>query len=253
MKTLINFFISFAVLAMVSTAAVAGTPHNYGESTRIRLVEVDAANHQNEYESALANDPWNGFNYAMFKFNDAIDQFLLSPIARAYAFVMPQWGRDRVSNFFNNLGEPSNFLNSLLQGDIEGAFRAFWRFMINTTFGVGGIGDVAGGFGLSEKEKSFSQTLAVYGIGSGPYLVVPFMGPSTPRDFVSAGTAMATNPASYADQPASFILGAADVIQMREGLLAQTDDMRANSFDLYSSYKSAYLQNRKKKVLDTME
>ena len=254
MKTLINFFISFSVVTLLTISPnVAHAAQDFGKHNKIRLVEVDASAHQTEYDSAMANDPWHGFNYAMFKFNDALDQFLVTPLARAYRFVMPEWGRDRVTNFFNNLEEPVNFVNSILQGDVEGMFRAFWRFVINTGFGIGGIGDVASGFGLDEKEKGFSQTLAVYGIGSGPYLVVPILGPSTPRDLVGSGGDLAATPTTYMDSPESLIFAGVDKLQQREGLLDLTDDMRKNSFDLYSSYKSSYLQHRKKKVIDTME
>jgi len=112
---------------------------------------------------------------------------------------------------------------------------------------------VANGFGLKEKDKYFSQTLSVYGVGTGPYLVVPGMGPSTPRDFVGDVVDMATQPQTYLDGGASMAVGGADLVQKRESVLDTTDDIKKNSFDVYSSYKSGFLQHRKKKVLDTIE
>ena len=252
MKILINSFILLSLTILITSfSSVANASGN--NINKIRVVNVDSGNYQNEYESAQAGDPLHGFNYAMFKFNNALDQYFLEPVARGYRFAVPQWGRDRVTGVFNNLEEPVNIVNSLLQGDVEGIFRSFWRFVINSTFGVAGIYDVAADFGLPEKDKGFSQTLALYGVGSGPYLVVPFMGPSTPRDFLGTAADMAANPKTYFEEPSTYIATGVDVVQTREGLLNITDDLKKNSFDLYSSYKSSYLQHRKKKVLETLE
>ncbi len=248
MKTLINLFV--VLFSAFSLTVAANAAENNG---KIRVLKVSSSDYRGDYDNAMASDPWKGFNLAMFKFNNALDQYLLEPLARGYRYSVPQWGRDRVANLFNNIGETTNFLNSALQGDIEGVFRSFWRFVINTTFGVGGINDVAGGFGLAEKDKDFSQTLALYGLGSGPYLVVPFVGPSSPRDFVGTMADRASDPTSYVESPGSYIIGGANGIQTRENILDVTDDLKKNSFDLYSSYKSSYLQHRKKKVLDTLE
>ncbi len=219
------------------------------EMGRARIVTVDASKYQGEYDRALEADPWKGWNLAMFKFNNAVDQFFVAPLARAYRFAMPKWGRDRVSNFFNTLEESTNFVNSILQGDVEGMFRSFWRFTINATFGIGGMHDVAAGFGLHEKDRTFSQTLALYGVESGPYLVLPFMGPSTPRDLFGTVADAASEPTTYASGAWPYAVSGLHIISMREGLLNFTDDVDANSFDPYSTYKSSYLQNRKKKVV----
>lgn len=248
MKTLINLFIFiFSALAVFSGPQAADNPET------IRVIEINPDKYNSEYDKAIESDPWKGFNLAMFKFNNALDQYLVEPLARAYRYIMPKWGRNRISNIFNNVEDSSNLFNSILQGDIEGVFRSFWRMVINTGFGIGGIYDVAGGFGLKEKDKYFSQTLAVYGLGTGPYLVIPFMGPSTPRDFVGDVTDMAAQPTTYIESPASLAIGGTRIVQKRESVLDVTDDLKKNSFDLYSSYKSGYLQNRKKKVLDTIK
>ena len=128
-------------------------------------------------------------------------------------------------------------------------FRGFWRFTINSTLGIGGLHDFAGGFGLTEREKDFSQTLAVWGVGSGDYLVLPFFGPSTYRDAVGLAFDKASNPSTYAENWASAGLTTGSAISKRERILDLTDDLEDESFDLYSSYKSSYLQNRKKNLI----
>jgi len=220
---------------------------------KIRVVNIDASKYQNQYDDVMNTDPWKGFNTAMFKFNNALDQYFIAPLARGYRFAMPEWGRDRVHNFVSNLREPANLLNGLMQGDIEAAFRAFWRFAINTTFGIGGLHDVAGGFNLAQKTKPFSQTLMIYGVDTGPYLVMPFIGPSTPRDFVSEIFDEATDPTTYVTAPGNYAFEGLEVVSARERILDYTDDVQRNSFDVYSTYKSSYTQHRKEKILKTLE
>jgi phospholipid-binding lipoprotein MlaA len=246
MKILINLFVTVAMATSFSGLANA--------SNKIRLINIDSSKLEGDYDKALETDPWKGFNLAMFKFNNGVDQYFLEPIARSYRAVTPQWGRNRISDFFNNLGETTNFANSILQGDVEGAFRSFWRVIINTGFGIGGLHDVASGFGLKEKEKDFSQTLAIYGLNTGPYLVVPFMGPSTARDFFGDLADKASEPSTYIDSTGgSIAVSSGDIIQTREGLIDVIDDAKKNSFDLYSTYKSGYLQRRQKQLVDTAE
>jgi phospholipid-binding lipoprotein MlaA len=245
MKIIINLIIAVTISTAFSQASNAANP--------IRVVNIDASKLEGNYDKALESDPWKGFNLAMFKFNNALDQYFVAPVARGYRAVTPQWGRDRVKDFFNNLGETKNFANSLLQGDVEGAFRSFWRVIINTGFGIGGFHDVAKGFGLKEKEKDFSQTLAIYGLNTGPYLVVPLMGPSTARDFFGNLSDRAVEPTTYMETAADISLSAGNIIHIRENILDFTDDAERNSFDLYSTYKSGYLQRRQKQILKTAE
>lgn len=201
-----------------------------------------------DYDSAIAKDPLEGFNRTMHSFNNVLDKALVKPTTKAYRFAVPQWGRDRVSDAFQNLEEPRNFVNSVLQLDGKSAFTSFWRFAINSTFGVLGLNDVASSFGLKLHEKDFSSTLAHYGVGSGPYLVVPVMGPSTVRDFVAMAPDVVTEPTTYADAGVSISVKAVNGINKRDQILDVTEDLERDSFDLYSSYKSGYLQNRKKQV-----
>ena len=261
MKHIINklLIVSFVALFTWETSAYIdesqdsiATPKK--SFPKLRVINIDVSDYSDEYSDALSNDPVENVNRAIFGFNKTVDDYFLAPVARGYRYSVPQWGRDRVSDFFNNLGEPANFVNSILQGDVESTFRSFWRFAINSTFGIVGIHDVAAGFGLQEKEKGFSQTLALYGVGSGPYVVFPFLGPSTLRDLFSNGADGAADPSNYISNGwVSFAANASEIVSVRERLLDITDEVELSSFDLYSTYKSLYLQRRKSEVLSTLE
>ncbi len=219
----------------------------------IRVIKIDKSQLEDDYINAINEDRLEGYNRVVFSFNKSVDDYFLAPVAKGYRHAFPEWGRDRVKDFYNNLQEPRNFVNALFQGDIEGSFRAFWRAIINSTFGIAGIHDVAGGFGLHEKDKYFSQTLAVYGLNAGQYVVLPLLGPSTYRDFTGYVVDNFMKPDNYLNGGATTASTAVDTIATRESLLDYTDDLEENSFDLYSTYKSSYLQNRKKKIEDTAE
>lgn len=143
------------------------------------------------------NDPFEGFNRNMLAFNLAVDDNVLSPAASGYRAVTPQWGRDRVSDFFQNLGEPVTFVNDVLQGEGERALQTGFRFTINSTVGLGGLFDIAEYEGLPAHKEDFGQTLAVWGVDSGPYIVMPLLGPTNPRDLVGLGADRTVQPTSY--------------------------------------------------------
>ena len=133
-------------------------------------------------------DPWEPFNRKVHTFNTKFDDSIGRPIARAYVRYLPRPVRRSVGNFFNNLWEPSTTLNSLLQGMFDKAADSFGRFLINSTFGVFGLFDVANVWGLAPQNEDFGQTLAVWGVSDGPYLVLPFLGPSNVRDAFGIAT-----------------------------------------------------------------
>lgn len=193
-------------------------------------------------------DPIEGFNRAMFQFNETVDELFLEPVARGYRAAVPKWGRDRVGDFVSNVSTPVVFVNSALQGDVNNMFTSFWRFVLNTTIGIGGLFDQAGEWGLPERKEDFDQTLGYYGVGTGPYIVWPILGPSTLRGtFGIAGDALA-NPSTYTSWPLAAGYRAADIVDTRERLLDPIDDMRRESFDPYSTVKSAYTQRRAKMI-----
>jgi len=197
-------------------------------------------------------DPWEGFNRSMFVFNDAIDGAILKPVAKGYKAVTPTPVQKGVSNFFSNLGEIGNIANNLLQGKWDGTASSTWRFLINSTAGWFGIFDVASELGLKEYDEDFGQTLGYWGVSSGPYLVLPFFGPSTVRD----GAGLVVDYTAYDDGEALLLdltyeeylgLLALDVVETRARLLS------AESFivgDRYSFIRDVYLQSRTHEVYD---
>lgn len=128
------------------------------------------------------DDPLEGYNRAMFTFNEKVDKAVLKPVAEAYDYVTPKPVKIGVGNFFSNLADPWIGLNNLLQGKPAEALSDWMRFMVNTVFGFAGLLDIASEAQLPKHDEDFGQTLAVWGVGEGPYFVVPFFGPRTVRD-----------------------------------------------------------------------
>jgi len=131
-----------------------------------------------------ANDPYEATNRKIFNFNQQLDKAVMKPVAQAYVDVVPEPARDGVHNFLVNLNLPVTFANDILQGEIERTGETVARFTVNTTIGIGGLLDVATRIGVPFHTEDFGQTLAVWGVGEGPYLVLPLLGPKPPRDAV---------------------------------------------------------------------
>lgn len=137
---------------------------------------------QNKKMSVMVYDPIEGFNRGVYRFNHYFDKFIFLPLVNTYSFIMPDYAEDRVSNFVDNVFEFTNFTNNLLQLKIRRTGITLARFGVNTTVGVVGLWDPATGWGLHRQEEDFGQTLGHYGIGHGPYIILPIMGPSNLRD-----------------------------------------------------------------------
>lgn len=189
-----------------------------------------------------SRDPWEGFNRVVFSFNDSADKYVLQPVARGYRKITPTFIDQSLANFFNNLGEIKNVGNNALQGGGSDMLISGGRFVINTTVGVLGIFDVATYIGLTRDSEDFGQTLAVWGIGNGPYLMLPLLGPSTIRDTAGRGVDSYTDVARGID-PSSAQLGMTilDLLQVRASLLG-TEDLASG--DKYTFFKDVYLQRR---------
>ncbi|WP_372612890.1 VacJ family lipoprotein [Halomonas sp.] len=193
-------------------------------------------------------DPWEGFNRKVFVFNDALDRAVLKPVARGYRFVTPSPVQTGVGNFFSNLGEPRTVLNSLLQGKPGNAAVATGRFLINTTLGIGGLWDFATHMAITGMEEDFGQTLGVWGLDEGPYLVLPLFGPSTVRDTGGMPVDMATYPTTYVeDDKIRYGLTALRIIDTRAGFLDQEALIQG---DRYSFIRDTWLQRRRFEVSD---
>lgn len=199
-------------------------------------------------EDRHPDDPWEGFNRRVFAFNEAVDRAVLRPVARGYRTVTPQPVQTGVGNFFSNLGEVRTALNSLLQGKPANAGLATSRFVINSTVGIAGLWDFATHMGITVEDEDFGQTLGVWGVSEGPYLVLPFLGPSTVRDTAGLPLDTVTYPLYYVeDDKVRYGLTALRVVDMRAGFLDQEELIRG---DRYVFIRDAYLQRRRFEVSD---
>ncbi|QTD46060.1 MlaA family lipoprotein [Ottowia testudinis] len=196
-------------------------------------------------------DPWEGYNRSMFRFNESVDQAVFKPVATAYRDVLPQPVRTGVGNFFGNLGDVWSFVNNVLQAKPEGAMSSFWRVVINSTMGLGGVLDPATEMRLQRHREDFGQTLGRWGVPNGPYFVLPLFGPSTLRDSVAL-------PVDWYGQPHTHIndivtrnsLTGLSVVNTRAGLLATTDFLESAALDKYTFQRDAFLQKRRNEIYD---
>ncbi len=196
-----------------------------------------------------ANDPLEPLNRGIFTFNQGVDTMFIRPAAEAYRGLTPRFARDRVNDALDNLGAPLDAGNNLLQGDFRNAGVMVLRLLVNTTFGVFGIMDVATPMGLVAKKEDFGQTLAVWGIGEGPYLVLPLLGPSNPRDAVGFAVDSFLDPVdriAVNNDAEGFTIARTGVrvIAAREEMLDVLDDIERTSLDYYSAIRSLYRQRR---------
>lgn len=208
-----------------------------------------------EYEQN--NDPAEPFNRAMYVVHDGLDTIILRPAASIYRVIIPQPIRGGVRNVLANLRSPVIALNDALQGEGQRFGTTIGRFLLNSTLGIAGIFDVAKDFGLPKHEEDFGQTLAVWGVGEGPFLFIPVLGPSNPRDLVGFGVDTVANPATWIFSPSSDndtleILGwtrlILTVLDTREGLIETVDNVKATSLDPYATLRSAYRQRRQQQI-----
>ncbi len=214
-------------------------------STTSLLAAISLLSCQN---SMAESDPWEGWNRPMFQINDTLDQWTLRPLARGYRAAVPEVMQTGVSNVFNNLGEPVNLTNNLLQGKFHAAGVDTARLLANSTLGVFGLFDVATRMGLQRSDEDFGQTLGSWGLGSGPYLVLPLLGPSSPRDALGLAVDSRLAPYPYMDDiPSRNSLRGSELIDTRARLLPAE---RSITGDRYIFVRNAYLQNREFRVLD---
>jgi phospholipid-binding lipoprotein MlaA len=193
------------------------------------------------------SDPMEGFNRGVQAFNTALDKGIIRPVAKGYRYITPDPIRERVGNFSDNLREPVNMLNAFLQGDVQQGLTSFWRFAINSTIGILGINDVATTAGLKERREDFGQTLGAWGMGAGPYIVLPILGPSNGRDAVGKVVDWFTDPFRYYinDTGGQIAYAAAQGLVERERLIDPIDDIYETSLDPYVTFRSVYSQHRK--------
>jgi len=196
-------------------------------------------------------DPLEPINRGIYKFNDGVDTALFKPAAEVYRAVLPQIVRTGVSNFFSNIQDVLIALNNLLQGKFLNATSDVGRVVINSTAGLLGVIDVATEVGLEKHDEDFGQTLGYWGIGDGPYLVLPFFGPSNLRDSVGLLVDYRTDPVTYVDPSSDRnVLWGVRFVNRRSELLATSKILETAALDPYEFLRDAYLQRRRNLVYD---
>lgn len=197
--------------------------------------------------AADAADPWEGFNRSVFRFNETLDRYVTKPLAKGYQTVTPQVVDDAISRFFNNLSSPVTLVNQLLQGKPAAAAATTSRLIFNSTVGVGGLFDVAARMGVKREKEDFGQTLAVWGVKPGPYLVLPLLGPSTVRDTAGRVGDIASDPRVYMNDDFAMVLGFVEVVDVRADLLSVEKVIEGDRYNFIRDY---YLQQREFAIAD---
>jgi phospholipid-binding lipoprotein MlaA len=198
-----------------------------------------------------ARDPWEGFNRGVYNFNDKLDQYVAKPVATGYRKVIPGEIRDRVRNFFGNIGDVFIGVNNFLQGKFEDGVSDWARFAFNTTIGLFGIHDIATDMGYEKHDEDFGQTFGRWGMGSGPYLVLPVLGSSTVRDGIGKGLDFYTDPINETKPfDARWGLVILRLTQTRADLLDASRILEEAALDKYVFQRDAYLQRRRSLIYD---
>jgi phospholipid-binding lipoprotein MlaA len=206
-------------------------------------------------EQRAVHDPWESMNRGIFAFNDGLDRWLLEPIAIGWDFVVPHPVQRGIANVFANLATPRRVANDLFQWKPRKAGADLARFAINTAFGFVGVFDPATAKGIAPGEEDFGQTLGVWGLGPGPFLVLPFFGPSSPRDAVGLAVDSAVLSPEFYFIPwyVSYPTTGTRVINARALALESVRAEREAAFDFYAAVRSAYVQYRSNQVRDRVQ
>jgi phospholipid-binding lipoprotein MlaA len=234
-----------AGIALLAGALGAAAP------TLAQPVPEEAIEAESGHEQRAVWDPWQPMNRAIFSFNEFLDRWLLEPVATGWDVVVPDPAQRGIANFFANAATPRLIVNDLLQGKLDKAGNDFGRFAINTTFGLLGLFDPAGAEGIPPGDEDFGQTLGVWGTPAGPYLVLPLLGSSSPRD--TAGLVVDTGLSPefyYVPWYVSTPVSTTRVINARSLVLETVRAEREAAFDFYSAVRSASVQYRANQVRD---
>jgi phospholipid-binding lipoprotein MlaA len=196
------------------------------------------------------DDPWEPFNRSVFSFNESLDDYLLKPITKGYRFILPKPAQQGIDNFFGNYRDIYTSANNLLQGNLSMAFSDLMRVVVNTIFGLGGLFDVATPGGLEKHKADFGQTFGVWGIPSGPYVVLPFFGPSNVRDTFGTAVDLETD---YLFRMLPNValrnsLTALRVVNARNNYYEAGDLLEGAALDKYTFTRDAYIQQRQYQI-----
>ncbi len=210
------------------------------------LLLSGCANQQIAQYEMVEVDPYEGFNRTMFGFNETVDTYVAEPISDAYIWVTPRFVQTGVSNFFDNLKGVNIVLNDFMQGKGKQGAEDAGRFLINSTIGIFGLFDVASKIGLEQNNEDFAQTLAVWGVSSGPYLVLPLLGPTTTRGIPGGIFDAAANPATYVAAPVQLL----NVLNARANADAELNFIKEAALDPYVFTRESFLQYRNNLIKD---
>jgi phospholipid-binding lipoprotein MlaA len=223
MKTLMRSVAALALVASLGGCATSGNPQ----------------------------DPFEGFNRAMFSFNDVLDQTVLKPVATVYRDATPQFVQTGVGNFFGNIGDVWTAVNNMLQGKVANGMSDLMRVSLNTMLGLGGLIDIATEAGLPKHKEDFGETLAVWGVQPGPYVVLPFLGSSTVRDTLALPVDFAGDLWTYYRPARHRNIGSVvRVIDSRAAVLNASNLIEDAALDRYEFIRDAYMQRRENKIRD---
>jgi phospholipid-binding lipoprotein MlaA len=201
--------------------------------------------------TANPDDPLEGYNRAMFSFNEAVDKAVMKPLAEGYDFIAPVPVKTGIGNFFGNLGDVWISVNNLLQGKVQDALSDAGRFLVNTTVGIAGLFDVATEMGLEKHDEDFGQTLGWWGVGEGGYFIVPIIGPKTIRDALALPVDFKGNPVVWLkDDESRYLLLGLQMVHERYTLLGVEKTLEEGTLDKYTYARDYYLQKRRYKVFD---
>lgn len=234
---------SLSGVAFIAAFAIGGVSH-FGS---VSAEAADTPAIEQRYDN---QDPWEPFNEKMFWFNRQVDRFILKPIATGYDWVLPDPAQKSVKSSIDNLNVVRRLTNNLLQGKATGATREAARFTINSTIGVAGLFDIAkDGFGIKQSDGDTGQTLGYYGVGPGPYLVLPFLPVTTLRDGIGRIADTAMHPLNYfIPIGATLGISGTDTVNERSLNLDKFERVEESVVDLYGAVRDAYLQRREAKI-----
>jgi len=199
-----------------------------------------------------ANDPYEAQNRQVFEFNQKLDKYVALPIAEFYVNTVPDPAREGIHNFLVNLDVPVTFANDVLQGAADRAAQSLGQFVVNSTLGIGGLVNIAPKLGIPEHESDFGETLGVYGVNAGPYLVLPLLGPSDPRDAAGYAVDVALDPSTWISWRSStwFKLGRGfmKIVDERARNIDLLNEIERTSVDVYATERSLYRQHREAEI-----
>jgi phospholipid-binding lipoprotein MlaA len=229
-----NALVRFGVVTLLAAALLSG----------------GCASTTTRSDGSLNPDPLEPANRVFFTFNETLDKILIKPISEGYADITPRPIRTAVTNFFDNLTYLNVILNQFLQGKFDRGISDIGRFIVNSTFGVGGLFDVATGMGLPKHNEDLGQTFGVWGASQGAYLYLPIKGPNSVRDAPDMVTATLLNPMTYLTGVVLFPVTALNIINSRANLLEETRIRDEAAVDVYSFTREAYIQRRAYMIYD---